>query len=95
MNRDEAGRLLLGHPTRNALKGRISGVAGGSTTWEGLPTLARTIIGKRPADKSPAPPDVAATRIKLRREHTGVGAPLVPSSESRFINLLRDIRCSF
>ena len=52
-----------------------------STTWEGLPTFAWTIVGKRPAAKSPAPPDAAATRMKLRREHIGIGASLVLSSD--------------
>jgi len=59
----------------------MSGVAGGSTIWDWLPALAWTIVGKRPADKSPAPPDAAATRMKLRREHIGVGASLVLSSD--------------
>jgi hypothetical protein len=59
----------------------MSGVAGGSTIWEALPAVAWTLIGKRPAAKSPAPPDAAATRMKFRREHIGVGASLFLSSD--------------
>src|SRR4029077_2167811 len=73
----------------------MSGVAGGSTIWESLPAVAWTLIGKRPAAKSPAPPDAAATRMKFRREQIGLVAPLALSAESRFINRLRATCCSF
>jgi hypothetical protein len=78
-----------------SLKGVMSGVAGGSTIWEVLPAVAWTLIGERPAAKSPEPPDAAARRMKFRREPTGLVAPLARSAESRFINRLQATCCSF